>query len=146
MAVSFDVGGGENVPGIPSACATHKFTYLVRSPWSNTQTHKHTHWRVLHTISHEIILKVSDWFYGVMIYRQLMLCISVRTTSYTQRHLDGYGKQNSILWVKAAWYQQYNISAIVNVPYLYQLFNLLISGHRISVVNKLGYFYQQILA
>ena len=22
-----------NVPGIPSACATHNFTYLVRSPW-----------------------------------------------------------------------------------------------------------------
>ena len=23
-------GGGENVPGIPGACATHNFTYLVR--------------------------------------------------------------------------------------------------------------------
>ena len=27
-------GGGENVPGIPGACATRKFTYLVRGPWS----------------------------------------------------------------------------------------------------------------
>ena len=26
-------GGGENVPGIPGACATRKFTYLARGPW-----------------------------------------------------------------------------------------------------------------
>ena len=30
LAVSFEVGGGENVPGIPSACATRDFTYLAR--------------------------------------------------------------------------------------------------------------------
>ena len=28
----FPVGGGESVPGIPGACATRKFTYLVRGP------------------------------------------------------------------------------------------------------------------
>ena len=32
LAVSFEVGGGENVPGIPGACATRNFTYLVRGP------------------------------------------------------------------------------------------------------------------
>ena len=26
-------GGGENVPGIPGACATRNFTYLVRDPY-----------------------------------------------------------------------------------------------------------------
>ena len=26
---------GENVPGIPGACATCNFTYLVRGPWSD---------------------------------------------------------------------------------------------------------------
>ena len=25
--------GGENVPGVPGACATRNFTYLVRGPW-----------------------------------------------------------------------------------------------------------------
>ena len=35
LAVSFGVGGGENVPGIPGACATRNFTYLVRGPWYN---------------------------------------------------------------------------------------------------------------
>ena len=31
--VSFEVGVGENVPGIPGACATRNFAYLVRSPF-----------------------------------------------------------------------------------------------------------------
>ena len=30
---SLACGGGENVPGIPGACATRNFTYLVRGPW-----------------------------------------------------------------------------------------------------------------
>ena len=33
LAVSFLVGGGENVLGIPGACAVRKFTNLVRGPW-----------------------------------------------------------------------------------------------------------------
>ena len=32
VAVSFEIGGGENVPGIPGVCATRNFTYLVRGP------------------------------------------------------------------------------------------------------------------
>ena len=27
-------GVGENIPGIPGACATRSFTYLVRGPWN----------------------------------------------------------------------------------------------------------------
>ena len=27
-------GGGENVPGIPGACATFNFSYLARGPWT----------------------------------------------------------------------------------------------------------------
>ena len=37
LAVFFEVGGGGNVPGIPGACATHNFTYLVRSPFVDTR-------------------------------------------------------------------------------------------------------------
>ena len=32
LVVYFDAGGGENVPGIPGACANRNFTYLVRDP------------------------------------------------------------------------------------------------------------------
>ena len=39
VAVSFEVGGGENVPGIPGACATRNFTYLVRGQWINDLSH-----------------------------------------------------------------------------------------------------------
>ena len=35
MSGSQTRGGGEKVPGIPGACATRKFTYLARGPWSN---------------------------------------------------------------------------------------------------------------
>ena len=33
MSRSLTRGGGENAPGIPGACATRNFTYLVRGPW-----------------------------------------------------------------------------------------------------------------
>ena len=33
MSGSLTRGGRENVPGIPGACATLNFTYLVRGPW-----------------------------------------------------------------------------------------------------------------
>ena len=33
MSDSLTHSGGENVPGIPSACANRNFTYLVRGPW-----------------------------------------------------------------------------------------------------------------
>ena len=34
LAISFEVGGGKNVPGIPGACAIRNFAYLVRDPWT----------------------------------------------------------------------------------------------------------------
>ena len=37
LAVSFEVGGGGNVLGIPGACATRNFTYLLRGPCSEDQ-------------------------------------------------------------------------------------------------------------
>ena len=35
LAVSFGVGGRENVPGIPGACATRNFTYLETGPYNS---------------------------------------------------------------------------------------------------------------
>ena len=32
----FQVGAAENVPGIPGACATRTFAYLIRGPWSSS--------------------------------------------------------------------------------------------------------------
>ena len=36
MSGSLTRGGGENVLGIPGACATRSFTYLARGPWTVT--------------------------------------------------------------------------------------------------------------
>ena len=37
LAVSYEVGGGENVSGISGGCATHSFTYLVRGPYNRPE-------------------------------------------------------------------------------------------------------------
>ena len=37
LVISFEDGGGENVPGISGACANHKFTYLLRGPLVSCQ-------------------------------------------------------------------------------------------------------------
>ena len=37
MSGSLTRGGGENVPGIPGACATRNFTYLARGPLVSQQ-------------------------------------------------------------------------------------------------------------
>ena len=34
MSGSLTRSGGENIPGIPGACATRNFAYLVRGPWT----------------------------------------------------------------------------------------------------------------
>ena len=39
MSRSLTIGGGENVHGIPSACATRNFAYLARGPWVTLLTH-----------------------------------------------------------------------------------------------------------
>ena len=37
MSGSLTRGGGENIPGIPGACAIRNFTYLARGPFSDNQ-------------------------------------------------------------------------------------------------------------
>ena len=45
MSGSLNRGGGENVPGIPGACATRNFTYLVRGPWGHAvEEHRDIPW------------------------------------------------------------------------------------------------------
>ena len=40
MSGSLTRGVGENVPGIPGACATRNFTYLARGPWPNLENNR----------------------------------------------------------------------------------------------------------
>ena len=61
LAVSFEVGGGENVPGIAGACATHKFTYLLRGPWLTPDG------EILSDICEHIVWFVSSVFREVYI-------------------------------------------------------------------------------
>ena len=55
MSGSLSRGGGQNVPGIPGACVTHNFTYLVRGPWYSCQG--------CHTINLVLLSKnLASWY------------------------------------------------------------------------------------
>ena len=62
MSGSLTRGGGENVPGIPGACAARNFAYLVRGPWHReflgpgpiTDS-----WVILLTVNLTVILKAT---------------------------------------------------------------------------------------
>ena len=63
ITVSFDVGDRENVPGIPGASATRKFTYLVRSQWSVKQA-----WNIDYELNSEWIIASIDKYEILYIY------------------------------------------------------------------------------
>ena len=44
MSGSLIRGGGENVPGIPGACATHSFAYLARGPRRHVESSVWSYW------------------------------------------------------------------------------------------------------
>ena len=67
MAESLTHGGGENVPGIPGACATRNFTYLARGPctvikgiWSSYDQYTCTEYMYVYSVRypHE-----SSWYF-----------------------------------------------------------------------------------
>ena len=61
LAVSFEVGGEEYVSGIPGACATHNFTYLVRGPQHNTTKRVYPFLRKYCTWLLKQILVIDGW-------------------------------------------------------------------------------------
>ena len=65
LAVSFEIGGGGNVPGILGACTTCNFTYLVRGPLTQVTAPSHqlkkcwlilTDWSVRSTDIHQMTI------------------------------------------------------------------------------------------
>ena len=68
LKFTFEVGGVENFPGIPAACATRNFAYLVRGPWRQYGQFLHinkTNMRVLlvpSLVSHTI---GSSWYHKI---------------------------------------------------------------------------------
>ena len=60
LAVSFEVGGGENLTGIPSACATSNIAYKVRGPLAQFPEHTIFMWH-FYSLSH----RWSFWYQRV---------------------------------------------------------------------------------
>ena len=53
LALSFEVGGGQNVQGSPGACASRNFTYLVRGPYIFVCTVWSCQWVLLNKMQHD---------------------------------------------------------------------------------------------
>ena len=55
-------GDGENVPGIPGACTTRNFTYLVRGPWMTMIFFSCNQYRVCWWPGDETTVSVAWWY------------------------------------------------------------------------------------
>ena len=62
MSGSLAHGGGENVPSIPGACATHNFTYLVRGPWPECRIRLFARCAIFLSPSFLIILSLKNTY------------------------------------------------------------------------------------
>ena len=85
MSGSLTSGGGENVPGIPGACATRNFAYLVKGPWSFFSTTIR-----LNRMSPE----QNDCHFAVCIFKWLLV---FRFNFYLPLRLRANSKKNIIL-------------------------------------------------
>ena len=78
MSRSRTRGGGENILGIPGACATHNSVYLARGPWpSGYQSGHCSGWRKLFRRVRDPI--TTSWWNS--------LIIGISTYSCAQRHI-----------------------------------------------------------
>ena len=92
MSGSLTRGGGENVPGIPVACATRNFTYLVRGP---------CHYKTLSSGPYLMQLKIpwlipliywkahAYWYGGTEYWARIVLHYQLNLFCYEFRLTDG---------------------------------------------------------
>ena len=76
----FEVGGGENAPGVPGACATRNFTYLVRGPWWVASGVLGSAVRSWHPAHEAITSKLA--FILLLVYGNIFSCQPLKNNSY----------------------------------------------------------------
>ena len=79
-------GGGENVPGIPGACASRNCTYLARGPWllqSNVDVP--TVSIILNFCSHWNIYFFIQNFFQKTFCCDILICYSLRIHTYAEQ-------------------------------------------------------------
>ena len=80
MSGSLTRGGGENVPGIPGACATHNFTHLARGPCAKLFCRKKSRLLVV-KVEHVDPTQVT-WIQGkIMLPKQTVYITPIKRTS-----------------------------------------------------------------
>ena len=74
LAVSFEVGGGKNVPGTPGACATKNFMHLVRGPWNNFRIVSKPFTLSIHSARSYIAHLYNFWLYHCIAKGNVVFC------------------------------------------------------------------------
>ena len=81
LAVFFEVGGGENVPGIPGSCTTRNSTYLVRVPWQDSEERRQLH-RWIASVSK--YLQQMPWYVSWVQARIAIILVATYNEGYHQ--------------------------------------------------------------
>ena len=91
MSGSLTRSSGENVPGIPGACAIHNFAYLVRGPWwLGIYQMKEQHLDYMSVLEHNILLRYL-WHFDES------FCPPVRTRRTIHAHKKPLSKKGIIM-------------------------------------------------
>ena len=87
--------GGENVPGIPGACVTRNFTYLIRGPWIKIIVIVTNCWQIINRLVNkcQIRLDFDEWQWSNLIskytalWKQGILTTYVPSSTELSRHI-----------------------------------------------------------
>ena len=103
MSGSLTCGGGENVPGIPGACATCNFAYLVRTPFPEQPMIAPF---TAHYIRHQASMNISFFnlslvYFSIQTLESNQIIISGYTWSHEQiLYMIHHGAKVTIAWGK----------------------------------------------
>ena len=94
-------GGGENVPGMPGACATRNFTYLARGPCyrNTTDCFKHTQ-QACSSVCAATVFFLNNNIYSTHWGRVTHICVSELNITASDNGLSP-GRRQAIIWTSA---------------------------------------------
>ena len=136
MSGSLNPGGRENVPGIPGACTTRNFMYLVRDPYNNTML---WHRKAIKLCKHFIIkcYKTIHLYKYLCISNRHMLCLIYMIKHFIATYLDILHALNSLSKTAGLGDARHFSSLFIPVPWFmhFESFNPSVTQNRIGWEN-----------
>ena len=92
------IGGGENVPGIPGACATRNIAYLVRGPWDSGNYnvyHFSQHYGSRCIMGHLLVMWKGQYYLYPLVGLDIKQVLIIDEMPNPKRHVDGLVQERS---------------------------------------------------